>query len=141
METPWLPALLLVWITALAGALDARQQARFRKLCTGLLLARGRRTVTSWLRGCGVGRDYKRYCSLLGSAGRKATAIAGALLRILLERLPGEGPTTPLVFALDDSPTERFARPTPAGRQVASSSSAVKERGCMSATVKPFASG
>ena len=61
METPWLPALLLVWITALAGTLDARQQARFVPLCTGLVFARGRRTVTSWLRACGVGRDYQRY--------------------------------------------------------------------------------
>ena len=108
METPWLPALLLVWITALAETLDARQQARFVQLCTGLVFARGRRTVTSWLRGCGVGRDSKRYYYLLGSVGRKATAIAGALLRILMQRLPGEGAGTPLVFALDDSPTQRY---------------------------------
>ena len=60
METPGLPALLLVWITALAETLDARQQARFVQLCTGLVFARGRRTVTSWLRACGGGRDYKR---------------------------------------------------------------------------------
>jgi len=108
METPWLPALLLDWITTLAGTLDARQQARFVRLCTGLVFARGRRTVTSWLRACGVGRDYKRYYYLLGSVGRKATAIAGAVLRILLKQLPGDGPTTPLVFAIDDSPTKRF---------------------------------
>ena len=107
MDTPWLPALLVVWITTLAGMLDARQQARFVQLCTGLVFARGRRTVTSWLRACGVGRDYKRYYYLLGSVGRKATAIAGAVLRILMQRLPGEGPDTPLVFAIDDSPTKR----------------------------------
>src|SRR5205809_500326 len=100
METPWLPALLVVWITTLAATLDARQQARFVPLCTGLLFARGRRTVTSWLRACGAGREYKRYYYLLGSVGRKATAIAGALLRILLKRLPGDGPGTPLVFAI-----------------------------------------
>lgn len=51
---------VLVGITALAATLDARQQARFTRLCTGLLFARGRRTVTSWLRGCGAGRDYQR---------------------------------------------------------------------------------
>src|SRR5215469_13058854 len=108
MDTPWLPALLLVWITTLAGTLDARPQARFVRLGTGLVFARGRRTVTSWLRACGVGRDSKRYYDLLGSVGRKTTAIAGAVLRILMQRLPGEGPTTPLVFAIDDSPTQRF---------------------------------
>jgi hypothetical protein len=62
METSWLPALFCAWITSLAGRLDARQQARFVRRCTGLLFARGRRTVTSWLRACGVGRDYKPCC-------------------------------------------------------------------------------
>jgi len=108
MEAQWLPVALVVWITTLALTLDARQQARFVRLCTGLLFARGRRTVTSWLRGCGAGRDFKRYYYLLGSVGRKAPALAAALLRILQKRLPVEGPDTPLVFAIDDSPTKRY---------------------------------
>ena len=83
------------------------RQARFVRLCTGLLFARGRRTVTSWLRGYGASRDYKRYYYLLGSVGRKAPILAGALLRILTKRLPAEGPDTPLVFAIDDSPTQK----------------------------------
>ena len=29
MESQWLPVSLVVWITALAGTLDARQQVRF----------------------------------------------------------------------------------------------------------------
>jgi hypothetical protein len=108
METPCLPVALLVGITALAATLDARQQARFLRLCTGLLFARGRRTVTSWLRGCGVGRDYKRYYYLLGSVGRKTPAIAGAVFRVLMKRLPAQGQDTPLIFAIDDSPTKRY---------------------------------
>ena len=108
METQWLPASVLVWIITLAGGLDARQQARFVKLCGGLLFARGRRTVTSWLRACAAGRDYKRYYYLLGSVGRKTTAIAGGLLRILQSRLPAPCDGAPLVFALDDSPTKRY---------------------------------
>ena len=95
MEARWLPVPLVVWITSLALTLDARQQARFVRLCTGLLFARGRRTVTSWLRGCAVGRDFKRYYYLLGSVGRKAPALAAALLRILTKRLPGAGPGAP----------------------------------------------
>ena len=55
-----------------------------------------------------MGRDYKRYYYLLGSVGRKTRAIARALLRILLKRLPGDGAGTPLVFAIDDSPTKRY---------------------------------
>ena len=60
-----------------------------------------------WLR-LWPGRDYKRHYYLLGSVGRKALAIAGVLLRIPLKRLPGDGPGTPLVFAIDDSPTKRY---------------------------------
>jgi DDE superfamily endonuclease len=108
METRWLPSSVLVWITTLAGALDARQQVRFVTLCGGLLFARGRRTVTSWLRACAAGRDYQRYYYLLGSVGRKATAVAGALLRILQDQLPASRDGAPLVFALDDSPTKRY---------------------------------
>lgn len=108
METQWLPASLFAWITALAGTLDARQQARFVQLSGGLLFARGRRTVASWLRACAAGRDYKRYYYLLGSVGRKAVALAEKLLAILQERLPGEGNGAPLIFALDDSPTKRY---------------------------------
>lgn len=108
METQWLPASLFVWITALAGMLDARQQAWFVPLCGGLLFARGRRTVASWLRACAAGRDYKRYYYLLGSVGRKAPAIAGTVLRILHDRSPTDRPGTPLVFAIDDSPTRRY---------------------------------
>jgi hypothetical protein len=108
METRWLPVPLVVWITTLALTLDARQRARFVRLCTGLLFARGRRTVTSWLRGCGAGRDFKRYYYLLGSVGRKPPALAAALLRILRKRFSVEGPDTPLVFAIDDSPTKRY---------------------------------
>jgi len=95
METQCLPVSLAVWITAVAGVLDARQQARFVQ-------------VTSWLRGCGVRGDYKRYLYLLGSVGRKTLPIAAALLRIPMKRLPGDGPSTPLVFAIHDSPTKRY---------------------------------
>jgi hypothetical protein len=108
METQWLPVSLFVWISALAGTLDARQQARFVQLCGGLLFARGRRTVASWLRAGAAGRDYKRYYYLLGSVGRKATALAGEVLQILQNRLPPERHAAPLIFALDDSPTKRY---------------------------------
>ena len=108
MDTQWLPASLLVWITVLARALDARQQVRFVTLCGGLVFARGRRTVTSWLRACGGGRDFKRYYYLLGSVGRKTTALAGRLLRILQDKLPAQRKGAPLVFAIDDSPTKRY---------------------------------
>ena len=103
-----LPAFVSACFAQLVTALDRRSAPRLLQLLCGALFARGRRTVTSWLRACAVGRDYKRYYYLLGSVGRKATAIAGALLRILLKRLPGDGPGTPWVFGIDDSPTKRY---------------------------------
>src|SRR5262245_19922088 len=108
METRWLPASVLVWMITLAGALDARQRRRFVTLGAGLAFARGRRTVTSWLRACAAGRDYTRYYYLLGSVGRKAPAIAAALFGILQAQLPRGPKGTPLIFAIDDSPTQRY---------------------------------
>src|SRR3954454_20010904 len=95
-------------MTTLAGMLDARQQVRFVRLGEGLLFARGRRTVTSWLRACAAGRDYKRYYYLVGSVGRKATAGAARVLRVVQARLPPDRDGAPLVFAIDDSPTKRY---------------------------------
>ena len=92
----------------LALTFDARQQVEFDRLCTGLLFARGRRTVTSWLRGCAAGDDFQRYHYLLGCVGRKTPALAAAWLPILPKRFPGDGPDTPLVFAIDDCPTKRY---------------------------------
>ena len=40
--------------------------------------------------------------------GTQDPMLARALLRILLKRLPGDGAGTPLVFAIDDSPTKRY---------------------------------
>ena len=69
METQWLPVSLVVWITALAGTLDARQQVRFVALCTGLLLPAAAAPSPV---GCALwrGRDYKRYptCSAASDA-------------------------------------------------------------------------
>ena len=56
-------------------------------------------------------RHRARLQTLLLPARQRGTqdpAIARALLRILLKRLPGDGAGTPLVFAIDDSPTKRY---------------------------------
>jgi hypothetical protein len=71
----------------------------------GLLFARGRRTVTSWLRALGVRRHYEDYYYFLGSLGRKCETVASRLLRLVEHQLPlGKR----LVFALDDTPTKRY---------------------------------
>jgi hypothetical protein len=89
----------------LSSTLDARVQTRLDILLLGMVLARGRKTVAAWLRGAGVGADWRRYYYFLGSLGKRVRWPALWLLYQVVRRLPlGER----LVFALDDSPTERY---------------------------------
>src|SRR5439155_24902548 len=78
---------------------------RLLPLMRGMLFARGRRTVASWLRAGELGDDYRRYYYFLGSLGRKVGFLAGPLLRRVVSVIePGER----LLFGLDDSPTKRY---------------------------------
>jgi hypothetical protein len=99
-----LPAELAHWVNALSQPLHGRHAGRLLPLLAGLLFARGRRTVTSWLRAAAIGRGFQRYYYFLGSLGRKADFVASLLLRLAASRLPlGER----VVLGLDDSPTKR----------------------------------
>lgn len=105
MATWQLPTELSRWIASLALVLDARIAWRLQPMLVGLLFARGRRTITSWLRAIGVRRQYEDYYYFLGSLGRKCDSVAAALWRLLAQQLPlGER----VLFALDDSPTKRY---------------------------------
>jgi hypothetical protein len=88
MATWQLPAELSSSIRALSGVLDARIEWRLRSMLVGLLFARGRRTITSWLRALGVRRHYEDYYYFLGSLGRKCESVAGVLVRLMLSQLP-----------------------------------------------------
>jgi hypothetical protein len=105
MATWKLPAELASWITLLAGPLHARLAGRLRPLLLGMLFARGRRTVASWLRAAGVGAKFPSYYYFLGSLGRKVEWVAGVLLRVAVQVIaPGER----LLLAIDDTPTKRY---------------------------------
>src|SRR5262249_41143172 len=52
-----------------------------------------------------VGRGLAAYYYFLAALGRRAELLAGLLLRLCLRRLPAGGP---VLFALDDSPTQRY---------------------------------
>jgi DDE superfamily endonuclease len=100
-----LPQEMVLWITAMSATLDARQTARLLALMTGVLFARGRRTVASWLRGGGLQDDYKSYYYFLGSLGRKIRYVGSALLSKALPVVPtGER----ILLAIDDTPTKRY---------------------------------
>src|SRR5712691_11307740 len=93
------------WIASLAGMLQERSRRRLKPLCQGVLFARGRRTVTSWLRAADLTHDYQNYYYFLGALGRKTELLAVALFQVLL-KVVGVGER--LLFALDDTPTKRY---------------------------------
>lgn len=93
------------WAKLLAAVLDSRTRWRFPIVLMGLLFARGRRTVTSWLRAQGITTEFPNYYYFLFSLGREIEPVATRLLQLLLAKLPlGDR----FVFAIDDTPTKRY---------------------------------
>ena len=92
------------WSEWLAAGLHARNRWRLPVLLTGMLLASGRRTVTTWLRAAGVSDDYQDYYYFLISIGRNSRSVATQLAVLVLRTLPL--PERVLVV-IDDSPTKR----------------------------------
>jgi DDE superfamily endonuclease/Transposase DDE domain len=93
------------WGEWLAAGLHGENRWRLPVLLMGVLFATGRRTVAAWLRAAGVGDDWRPYYYFISAVGRKAESLAARLLRLVLARLP-TGPR--LLFALDDTPTQRY---------------------------------
>jgi DDE superfamily endonuclease len=104
--TQW-PGDFQVLTERLSRTLDARVRHRWDALLVGMVLARGRKTVAAWLRAARVGLDFRRYYYFVGSLGRGARWTATCLLHLVLRTLPWD---ERLLFALDDSPTERYGR-------------------------------
>jgi DDE superfamily endonuclease len=101
----WLPAELATWMALLAGPLDARLAGRLVILFAGMLFAKGRRTVASWLRAVDAGAAFPAYYYFLGSLGRKVDSMAGLLLRQALQVV---GPGDRVLLGIDDTPTKRY---------------------------------
>jgi hypothetical protein len=93
------------WSEWLAAGLDARNRWRLPLVLMGLLFARGRRTVSSWLRAAGISDDYQDYYYFIGMVGRKTKELAGRVVVLIVVRLPLDDR---VVGALDDSPTKRY---------------------------------
>lgn len=93
------------WVQWLTPALHSRTRWRLPIVLLGLLFARCRRTVTSWLRAQGIAADYDDYYYFLARLGRKIEPLATRLLEGLLRYLPVEDR---VLLAIDDSPTRRY---------------------------------
>ena len=93
------------WSEWLAAGLHARNRWRLPVLLLGILFARGRRTVTTWLRAAGIRHDFADYYYFLAPLGRKTESVATQLFLLLLRSLPLR---QRLLAVIDDTPTKRY---------------------------------
>jgi DDE superfamily endonuclease len=94
------------WFDRLAAALDRRSAPRLALLLLGAVLARGRRTVTTWIRAAQLGDQFRPCYTAVAAAGKRADRIARRLLtEVVRPLLKG---ATRLTLALDDTPTKRY---------------------------------
>jgi hypothetical protein len=94
------------WFSWLAAALDRRSAPRFALLFLGAVLARGRRTVTTWIRAAKLSGRFQSCYIAVAAAGKRADRIARRLLtEVVRPLLKG---ATRLTVALDDTPTKRY---------------------------------
>jgi hypothetical protein len=94
------------WFSALAAALAPRSAPRLAVLLLGAILARGRRTVTSWIRAAGLSQEFRPCYTTVAAAGKRSDSVAARLLHeVLKPRLAG---MSRLVVAIDDTPTPRY---------------------------------
>jgi hypothetical protein len=94
------------WFSALAHALDPRSAPRLACLFLGAILARGRRTLSSWIRAAGLSDQFRCCYTTVAAAGKRTELIAAYLLRALVKPLVANAPR--LVLAIDDTPTPRY---------------------------------
>jgi len=105
MDLPFLPPFWQDLVASMAFFLHQRNAGRLAILLLGALFAKGRRTATSWLRAARVGRSFAAYYYFLAALGRQTDFLAGLLLNAALQLLAPQGP---LLFAIDDSPSQRY---------------------------------
>src|SRR5947208_2756788 len=98
MSLSRLPPLLARWFCQLAAWLDPRSAARLPALLLGILLADGRRTVTSWFRPAGITDDFRRGYATVWACGRRTPRMAYTVLKAVEPLVVGDR----LVVAIDD---------------------------------------
>jgi hypothetical protein len=94
------------WFSRLAAALDRRSAPRLALLFLGAVLARGRRTVTTWIRAGKLSERFQSCYVAVAAAGKRADRIARRLLTEVVRPLLNGA--SRLTLALDDTPTKRY---------------------------------
>ena len=68
------------WFSWLAAALDRRSAPRLTFLFLGAILARRRRTVTTWIRAAKLSDRFQSCFIAVAAAGKRSDRVAGQLL-------------------------------------------------------------
>jgi DDE superfamily endonuclease len=94
------------WFSRLASALDRRSAPQLALLFLGAILARGRRTVTAWIRAAKLSGRFRPCYTAVAAAGKRADRIAARMFLVAIEPLVAGAER--LTLALDDTPTRRY---------------------------------
>lgn len=100
----FLPVQVATCFLGLAFWLDRRTAERLPSLLCGILLAHGRRTVTSWIRAAGLSDEFRQVYTTVWACGRHHSHIAVTVLKAVEPLIEGER----LLVAIDDTPTSRW---------------------------------
>ena len=104
MALSHLPTSVANQFERLAHWLDRRSATRVPLLLLGMLLASGRRTVTSWFRAAGVTADFRQNYITVCAVGRRFEDIAISTVLAVKPLLPRKR----LLLAIDDTHTSRY---------------------------------
>ena len=104
---PSLPPAIVPLLSPFASLFDARTWRKAQILLTGVILAPGRRTVSTALYALGLQEkgDFALYHHVLSRASWSSLAVSRVLLDQLVRHLV---PTGPLLFAIDETLERRW---------------------------------
>ena len=95
-----------IWVVALCSVLHQRSAWRLAVIFAGIMFAKGRKTITSWLRAAGISQQYKAFYYFIGSIGRKTEIVATVLFEIMISLIYKKQER--VLMAIDDGPTKRY---------------------------------
>jgi len=88
MRLASLPPTWQGWIAAFQSPLHERLAWRLEPMMLGVIMAKGRRTVTSWLRAAGLQTGWEDFYYFLAAIGKGCEVMAMLVLRLLVRNLP-----------------------------------------------------
>jgi hypothetical protein len=95
-----------VTVIAACNVLHQRSAWRMAVITAAIVFAKGRRTVTSWLRSAGITRRYKAFYYFIGSVGRKTQVVATVLFEFMVQLIYRNEHR--ILMGIDDTPTKRY---------------------------------